>query len=31
LETGLRLTGQWYREKGLLPKQKARAEERKSQ
>jgi len=31
LETGLRLTAEWYREKGLLPEQKARTKERRSQ
>ena len=31
LETGLKLTAEWYRRKGLLPEQKPRAKERKSQ
>ncbi|GAH79222.1 unnamed protein product, partial [marine sediment metagenome] len=31
LETGLRITAEWYREKGLLPEQKARIKERRSQ
>ena len=31
LETGLRLTGEWYRKKGFLPEQKVRRKKRKSQ
>jgi len=31
LETGLRLTAEWYREKGFLPEPKARTKDRKSQ
>jgi len=31
LETGLKLTAEWYREKGFLPQQKARTKERRSQ
>lgn len=31
LKTGLRLTGEWYREKGLLIEPKARTKERRSQ
>ena len=31
LETGLRLTGEWYRKKGFLPEQKVRTKEERSQ
>jgi len=31
LETGLRLTGEWYRKKGLLPERKSVAQERRNQ
>ena len=31
LETGLRLTGEWYREKGFLPEPKVRTKRRESQ